>query len=231
MPKKPDSLPRHVEESLRPLVLGFLGTDTLDMYELSLFDWYMKETEGVVENILSEENQYIEKQVKRGTSDLNDSGVIAVNYYTKRLRYSHVIYLTSLLETCLRRSCDDLEALLGSENIPFGLDQIRGNQWSTKEKYLEAYGGFELPAGPQSILRKLILVRNCVVHDNGDTTGYKESRIKELRDLPGIEIINGELAVEHEYVRTASDALRTFVEAVEAEFRRVRDGVIKKGAD
>src|SRR4029434_7759218 len=108
MSKPEMELPEHLKKSLRALMLAEMSNDTLDLYEIQLFDWYVKETEAVLNQMLSSEHAYIQEQIAAGVPDANDSGIVAVEYYTKRIRYSHVIYLTSLLETCLERACSNL---------------------------------------------------------------------------------------------------------------------------
>jgi hypothetical protein len=76
---------------------------SFDIYELELFEWYISETEQLLETMLEGERQYIAEQVDAGREDINDSGIVAVEYYTKRIRYSHVIYMASLLEVFLER--------------------------------------------------------------------------------------------------------------------------------
>ncbi len=51
--------------------------------------------------MLSSELAYIREQYPNGDPEVNDSGIVAVDYYARRIRYSHVIYLVSLLESCL----------------------------------------------------------------------------------------------------------------------------------
>lgn len=137
--------PEHLKKAFRAGMLAQLGSDTLDIFELELFDWYTRETEAVLGAMSAGEHAYIQEQINAGTLDINDSGAVAVDYYAKRLRYSHVIYLTSLLETCLERACATLTTALGKDAVPFGPDELMGDQWSTKLKFLERYGHFEIP--------------------------------------------------------------------------------------
>jgi len=137
MNKLPLEPPEHLKKSLRTLMLAQLGSDTLDIFELELFDWYVKETESVLRQMLAGEHAYIQEQIAAGTPDVNDSGMVAVDYYGKRLRYSHIIYLTSLLETCLERACTTLTTAIGKDAVPFSLEDLGGDQWSKRRKFLE----------------------------------------------------------------------------------------------
>jgi len=213
-------LPDHLKQPLRALLLAQMGSDTLDVFELELFDWYVRETEIVLSNMLSSERAYIDEQVASGVPDLNDSGIIAVEYYTKRIRYSHVIYLTSLLETCLERACSHLIIAVGKDNIPFGLNELVGNQWSKKRKFLERYGHFELPKELWSELQVLTAVRNYLVHENGSTSNLSDGDRNAIKKRIGLDIEGYEFKIEETYVRDAYQAVKSFVQVVE---RRVAE--------
>jgi len=208
-------LPDHLKKSLRALMLAQMGNDTLDIYEIELFDWYVKETEAVLNRMLSSENAYIQEQIAAGTPDINDSGVVAVEYYTKRMRYSHVIYLTSLLETCLERACSNLTIAVGKGTMPFALAELTGDQWSKKRKFLERYGHFELPKDLWSELQVLISVRNTLVHENGNTANLPGDQRTTLQKRPGLDIEGREFKIEEAYIRHAFQAMKSFVQAVE----------------
>src|SRR4030095_1456343 len=143
----------------------------------------------------------------------------AVEYYPKRLRSAAVFYLPSLLETCLERACSNLTVAVGKETMPFSLAELTGDQWSKKRKFLERYGHFELPKDLWSELQVLIL-RNYLVHENGNTANVSGEQRNALSKRPGVDIAGYEFKIEEAYVRHASQALRSFVQAVE---ERVRD--------
>jgi hypothetical protein len=199
---------------------GQLRSSTLDIYEIELFEWYVKETESVLDGILATERAYIEEQTSSGIEDVNDSGMVAVEYYIKRIRYSHVIYLTSLVETCLERACSALTSHMRAEELPFGLNELAGDQWSKKRKYLERYGRFEFPRASWSAIQVLILVRNYLVHENGSTANLKPDQKKSLQKYLGLRIDGHEFAIERTYIDRAFQAVRSFVETLEAEMTR-----------
>lgn len=215
MSKPEIELPEHLKKSLRALMLAQMGNDTLGLYEIELFDWYVKETEAVLNQMLSCEHAYIQEQIAAGVPDINDSGIVAVDYYTKRIRYSHVIYLTSLLETCLEQACSNLTTTVGKESMPFDLTELTGDQWSKKCKFLERYGHFELPKDLWSELRVLISIRNYLVHENGNTANVPEGERNELKKRPGIDIEGYEFKIEEAYIQHASQAVKSFVQAIE----------------
>lgn len=196
-------------------MLAEIGNDTLNIYEIELFDWYIKETEAILSQMLSSERVYIQDQIASGISDVKDSGMIAVEYYTKRIRYSHIIYLTSLLETCLERACSRLTIAVGKESMPFALADLSGNQWSKKCKFLERYGHFDLPNDIWLQLEDLILVRNYLVHENGNTINLPGKKRDALKKWPGLDIDGYEFKIEEEFVRYAYNAVKLFVQAIE----------------
>lgn len=215
MSKPEIELPEHLKKSLRALMLAQMGNDALGLYEIELFDWYVKETDAVLNQMLSCEHAYIQEQIAAGVPDINDSGIVAVDYYTKRIRYSHVIYLTSLLETCLEQACSNLTIAVGKESMPFDLAELKGDQWSTKRKFLERYGHFEFPEDIWSELRVLIDVRNYLVHENGNTVNVSNDERNKLNKRPGINIEGYEFKVEAAYIQHASQAVKSFVQAIE----------------
>jgi hypothetical protein len=128
-------LPDSVKRSIRPFLLRQIANSPiLDIYEIELFDWYIKETERLLSGMLSSERAFIQEQVQSGTEDINDTGMLAVEYYLKRVRYSHVIYIASLLEIFLERSCVTLEEILGKQNLPFTTADLKGSQWEVRKK-------------------------------------------------------------------------------------------------
>ncbi len=208
-------LPEHLKKTLRALMLDQMGKDTLDLYEFELFDWYVKETEAVLSKMLSSELAYIKEQIATGIPDINDSGMVAVEYYTKRIRYSHIIYLASLLERCLERACSKLITAVGHEVMPFGPTELKGDQWAKRRKFLERYGKIIIPKDLWSDPKMLISIRNYLMHENGSTASISDDDRKEISKCPGVDIKSTEFVLEEAYIRYASEALRKLVQAVE----------------
>ena len=149
------NIPRH----LRKILLGQMkGEDVLGFDELSLFEWYVGEQAKTIDLMLTEERAYIKEQVDAGLDlgDVNDSGMVAVEYYIKRARYADVIYLTSLLELYLARASKKLERVLGDHNVTFRPNELVGNKWVRHKKFLEGYGTFVFPVDAWGILLSLI---------------------------------------------------------------------------
>lgn len=219
--------PEPLKKSLRALMLAEMGNDTLDMYEIEFFDWYVRETDAVLSQMLSSEQAYIGEQIAAGIPDINDGGMVAVEYYTKRIRYSHIIYLTSLLETCLERACSSLTIAVGKESIPFSLAELSGDQWSKKRKFLERYGHFLLPQDLWSEIQLVILVRNYLVHENGNTANLPDDQRNALKKRPGLNIESYEFKIDETFVRHAYEIVKSFVKVVEERvgsvLRRTQD--------
>lgn len=215
MTKPEIELPEHLKKTLRTLMLDQMGKDTLDLYEFELFDWYVKETEVVLSKMLSSERAYIEEQIATGNPEINDSGMLAVEYNTKRIRYSHIIYLASLFESCLERACSKLITAVGHEVMPFGPTELKGDQWAKRRKFLERYGDITIPKELWSEPNMLNKIRNYLVHENGSTTSISDEERKEINKRPGVDIKSTEFVLEETYIRHASEALRKLVQAVE----------------
>lgn len=219
MSHKKLDVPPELKHKMRRAFVAQLEPSTIDVFELELFDWYLKETEMVVSGMLAAEREDVPQQTARGVEDVNDSGIVAAEYYTKRIRYSHVIYLTSLLESCLERACSVLRTVIGEENVLFELGDLSGDQWSRKRKFLERYGRFELPRDGWSEIEVLTLVRNCLVHDNGNPTGLSQKARKAVGQRPGIDIDGYEVRIEEAFVRHSHEAVRLFVYSVEERLK------------
>lgn len=84
-----------------------------------LFEWYTKETTKLINEMMSTEHAYIQQQIDADVEDINDSGVLPVDYYLKRVRYADVIYMASLLERYLDKACDRLINAIGKHNVLF----------------------------------------------------------------------------------------------------------------
>lgn len=219
MTKTELELPKHLKKTLRALMLSQMNTDTFDVFEVELFAWYVKETESLMHKMLSSEQAYIQERVAEGAPEINDSGMVAVEYFTKRIRFSHVIYLTSLLESCLERACSNLSIAIGKEQIPFGLKELKGDQWSKRREFLERYGRFVLPNDLWP--KTLITVRNYLVHENGSTENMKENDRKQLESCPGLDINSYEIKIEEDYIQDAFQAVKLFVKAADEEVGKV----------
>ena len=219
---RPDmELPSDVKRALRALMLGELSSNTLDVFEIELFEWYVRETEKVLDEMSRAESSYIQEQVDAGDPEPNDSGLVAVDYHARRIRYSHIIYLTSLLETSLERACSTLSTAVGKENIPFRLRDLSGDQWSKRRNFLERYGRFELPADLWSKIQVLLQVRNYLVHENGSTANLDEGLRAQLGTCDGLGIDGYEFRIDDTYVKAAFVVVRSFVSAVEERVRKV----------
>lgn len=210
------------------MLLNQLGdSSTLDVYELELFNWYVQETEKPLDVMLSAEHAYIQEQINEGSDYVNDSGIVAAEYYLKRVRYSHVIYMTSLLETFLERACDKLTRIVGAQNVPFSPAELKGNQWFVKRKFLEKYGKFHLPDDVWSEINALITLRNILVHDNGSTSDLNPEKKIMLAKQTGINLSGHEVVIEAEYVYCAFKAMKSLVQFIESGLTEVIDRAIR----
>ena len=201
----------------------------MDADELSLFRWYVIETEILHEKMYSEELQLVDKQDIESAS-YNDSGLVAVRYFTKRSRYSHIIYLASLGEKYLSDSCRKLSTALG-DNVIFGLDEIKGNGWIKERKFMQRYGNFEIPNDLWERFSTIYFVRNALVHENGEVTAFNDHERAELRNkcarAQGVSVEGSELEIKPEFVESCVNALQEFMVFLDGKLGGVIERSIK----
>lgn len=215
------NLPDDLKKLLRASMLSGIGSNPLDLFEMELFEWYEKETEVILSEMLAAELSYIRQQQSTNEDGSNDSGVIAVAYFEKRVRYSHVIYLTSLLETSLERACSVLITAVGHETRPFGPNELKGDQWQKTTRFLNRYGGFEFPGDLWGELKMLIAIRNCLVHENGSASNISRVKLKAMLDYPGLSVENSELVIRPSYIQYAATSVKSFLRELERRIRKV----------
>lgn len=207
-----NEIPDHLKSAIRRTLLEDIkGATTLDTYELELFEWYVNKTEALVGDMLASELSYIKEQADAGQEDVNDSGMVAAEYYLKRVRYSHVIYMTSLLEIFLERSCLTLTTIIGKQNLPFGVSELKGDQWSARRKFLQKYGRFAIPDELWSPIQTLIALRNNLVHENGSTSDLGPEKNNILSKCDGVSVDGHEVAIQADYVCSSLKSIRSLV--------------------
>jgi hypothetical protein len=215
MEKSPRDQSSNIPLAFRKSLLERMkGADVLDLDELSLFEWYVGEHAKTIDLMLTEQRAYVKEQVDAGLDlgDVDDGGMVAVEYYIKRARYADVIYLTSLLELYLSRASKKLERVLGVHNVTFRPNDLVGSKWVKQQKFLEGYGKFTFPNDPWSTLLSLIDVRNILVHENGDTTAIQSGTLRKILQSPGLKAERGELEIEDAYISHCLSAFRSLVE-------------------
>lgn len=224
-PKIPDDLRRKFRKHL---LRQLQGTSSFDYSELELFEWYIRETETIFESMLETENEALESGLLTDPDgEINDSGFLAVEYFIRRARYSHVIYLTSLLESFLERECKRLRLALPDASVPFELNEIKGDKWSARRKYVERYSKITIPADSWTGCATLIRLRNLLVHENG-TVGIKvDENLRGLLATPGISVAGGQVAVQQEFVSDAFVQIRKFTSLIASHVDDVIQRAVK----
>lgn len=220
MATSPKNQSHNIPRVFRKVLLEQMkGQEILGHDELSLFEWYARESAKTVDVMLTEERAYIKEQLDAALDlgDVNDSGMIAVEYCIKRARYADVIYLTSLLELYLSRASKKLQGVLGDHKLTFRPDELAGNKWVRHKKFLEGYGKFAFPDDAWTTLLTLIDVRNILVHENGDSASISSTTLIRIQKSPGLEAERGELVIEDAYITHCLSAFRSLVEHVNSQ--------------
>ena len=224
--KSSEHLNRRFRKDLLTHIKSLKG---IDDDELSLFEWYVNETEVLYSQMYATELEYLEKQ-NPDSDQYNDSGMVPVGYFIKRSRYSHVIYLASLGEAFLSHACWKLTAALG-DNIVFGLNEITGKDWAKERRFLERYGKFEIPDELWNRLSLIYVVRNALAHENGAIGAVSEEERDKVRkkyqNAPGIDVEGYEISIQPEFVAFGVKALREFIEYLTQRLAVVIDRSIK----
>lgn len=208
-----------MQSQLRREVLGWLRrSSTVKAPEFELLEWFFREAEVRHSEMRTAEEQYIADQQAAGDSDINDSGVLAVKYYLRRVRYSQVIQLVSLLEECLESACEKVSWIRrGRAAIPFDVSELKGDQWSVKRKFLERYLGFEVPEPLGEPVKTLLRVRNIIVHNNGKVGALKHKEPQQIKGVENIEIDNdGRILLEPEFLWDSLEHVKAYVAHIDA---------------
>ncbi len=214
MGRDTEDLPPGVERHLRLAALR--NTPVLDTFEAELFEWHSREHSKLIDEMVATERAFVEEQASAGSVEVNDSGIVAVEYYIKRARYSDVIYLASLLEGLLKRACATLRGLVDGQVPLFQPEELKGDKWSRHQKFLDRYGRLSFPEPPWADLRTMVLVRNNLVHANGDTSALSEEEKSRIRKQPGITVDSPEVVIEARYVEHALAAFKSIAQFVSA---------------
>jgi hypothetical protein len=201
--------------------------DCLGLYELSLFEFYLNENETTIQRMLSAELAYVEEQVSHGVKVVNDSGIVAAKYFTRRIRYADVIYLYSLIETFLENACKKLDFILNGPDGCFNAGR-GGGKWQRCNKFLLDHGGFGVIGLFEGVLQSARTVRNCIAHDNGHTGDLTEAEKTALLTEAGLTLNDGDIVVDHKFVQNAFDAFKVMVVAVNSELSKLIDSKLRE---
>lgn len=223
-------IPDYLKSSMRKHFLsGLKGHRSLETYELDLFRWFRNETEEAWEKMDAEEQGYIQEQLATGADEINDSGIVAVGYYRKRTRYSHIIFLASLLESAMKRECDRLASALG-EKVLFKPSELKGDPWSARRTFLERHGSFQTSNELWSPIRDLLAVRSALVHHNGEILLLTQEQISVLGKVAGIDVAGSDVGIEAEYLDRATASVGNLMEFLHNKTNSVIDRAVEPPA-
>jgi hypothetical protein len=213
----------------KDLLVQLKTMNGLPYEELSLFEWYIRETEQQYGEMLKVENAYIQEQIDAGVEDINDSGILPVQYFIKRARNSSILQLAALIEGYFSNVCWRLSNVLG-DRIIFALNELSGNDWVKERKFIERYGNFVIPDDLWERIKIISTVRNVLIHDNGEllalTEKDQEKNIKNYKGVPGIDAEGYELQVAPEFLDFALGVFRELVDYVDKHIGNVIDRTI-----
>lgn len=223
-------IPDYLKPGMRKRFLsGLKNSRSLETYELDLFRWFKNETEEAWARMDTEEQRYIQEQVASGAEEINDSGVVATDYYRKRMRSSHVIFLASLLEGAMKRECERLSHALGDQAV-FKPADLKGDPWKVRRIFLEKYGSFAIPESLWAPIKGLLTVRNALVHHNGDVFLLTQEQISALDNVSGISLSSSEVGIDETFVDQAIDSVFNVVEFLHDRINGVIDRAVSPRA-
>lgn len=198
--------------------------------ELALFDWYIRETEQQYAEMLKIENAFIQEQINADMENINDSGILPVQYFVKRARNSSVLQLAALIEGYVSNVCWRLSTALG-DRVIFALSELSGQDWAKERKFIERYGCFNIPDDLWRKIKVISTVRNALIHDNGELSGLtdkeREKNISLYKDAPGINAAGYELLVEPDFLQFALQAFRELINFVDEHLGNVIDRTVQ----
>ena len=220
----------HLQMIMRKHFLSDLKRQhSLPTDELNLFDWFRAETEETWTRMRAEEQRRIQEQIDAGVEEVDDSGVIAVDYYCKRMRYSHVIFLASLLEGAMKFECDRLDIALG-DIVLFKPSDLKGDPWSARKVFLEGHGSFRIPDDLWGSIKDLLAVRNALVHHNGEISLLTQEQVAVLGKIAGVDSKQTEVGLTVSYLNHASQSVRDLMKFVHEKTNSVIDRALRPQA-
>lgn len=223
-------IPEYLKPGMRKRFLsGLKDSRSLETYELDLLRWFKRETEEAWARMDAEEQRYIQEQIASGAEEINDSGIVATDYYRKRMRSSHIIFLASLLESAMKRECERLSHALGDQAL-FKPSDLKGDPWKVKRVFLERYGSFEISESLWAPIKNILTVRNALVHHSGDVFLLTQEQISTLNNVSGISLSSSEVAIDESFVDQAIDSVRNVVQFLHDKINEVIDRAVSPRA-
>ncbi|WP_414524132.1 hypothetical protein, partial [Umezakia ovalisporum] len=220
-------IPAYLKQEIRKHFLaGLKSHNSLDLYELDLFQWFREETENTWAQMDAEERKYIQEQVDAGAEEINDSGILAADYYRMRMRASHIIFLASLLEGAMKKECDRVSLALG-EKVLFKPSELKGDAWSARRVFLERHGSFQIPDEIWKPIQGLLAVRNALAHHSGEVSLLTKEQIAQLSKIPGITVDSSELGIDVSFVDNASKDIRDVIGFLHTQTNELIERAIK----
>ncbi|HEJ3685335.1 hypothetical protein [Pseudomonas aeruginosa] len=219
-------IPDYLKKEMRKHFLkGLKENKPMDTYALDLFQWFRQETEDTWQQMDAEEQAYIKEQVNSGAAEVNDSGILATEYYRKRMRASHVIFLASLLEGVMKQECDRVILALPNQ-VMFKPSELKGDAWSSRRTFLERHGNFSIPVGLWKPIESLLAVRNALAHHSGEVHLLTSQQISQLKNITGVAVDSNELEIDVKFLDNASRSVKDIAEYLHSQIDNMIDRAI-----
>jgi len=214
-----------IESILRKMELRRLSASSLlNSDELALLECYIEKNEQWVDHAKAEEQAHIQSQYC-SPDGVNEYGMIAIRHFERRLRYSHVIYLTSVLDSLLEKACEHLVKIRGNQNLPFKAEDLKGERHEAQMRFLTACGCIDLPGDLVKFIEKLYALRRVIVVANGNPARLEKLMGSKWSPIPidGIHIHGEDIEIGGKYIQAAIAAIREAAEHIEKGMRSLVD--------
>ena len=207
--------------------LGLLSHNYLKHMEQNIDDMEAEVLEELKAKIGEAQKAMVRKSPQMSPEERKQFEDHAVHFYIsdfrRTLRYSYIVHLVSILETVLKKFCDDLGE---RKNIDIQLRDLTGVDIVHRfKKFLSIIGRHERLDDIASDFWKpvldLIQVRNCIVHRLGEVSrGGYEARFRRLAATrQGLSVEDEKILLDKSFCEWALDSVQSFYNRISSLFK------------
>ena len=178
--------------------------------------WLGARMQGLAAALETVSLESIRRQVA-ACGDADEAGPVPLEYFVRRMGYSHVIFLAALFEATLEHACEAIGCITGQPVSGFLPEEASVNAWAWRRKFLKRHGRFQVDDAFWEFTETLRTLRNALVHDDGTTFGMDSGQLKRLRATPGLRFDSFEIFVETAFVQEASARLKCLMATIQSE--------------